>query len=392
MANPDDGFADQRPWIRSSGISYGHVPFQPHRESFLPPPYDYGGNEFVNDAERSYKRPRVDDVASDGVVHELNQNQKNGRSSFEDERRLKLIRDHGVVSSGPPEGPRMNLGSNSETNRCTLENSVGSGDPDEVGSTRNLEINNFQYPGNGNNDGRSQHFHEEGNLASAKQFQNGREGPWSDLKHSPAAPGSRIDTRRPSQNEEFSHSRYDQVGGHWHAQHMPHSVPPEAAEDNYLSHRNELHYSDNRQAFSWMDDRNNSKMNVLDRDYRPPLRSEMNPIHMRPFSSHGNAHHGTRNFNFGAGYVPRLSGGGRFLESGSSIEDSRFFDEQPPLPASPPPPMPWEAKPSSLFPVPVSTSAITSSAYSSVPEHRSFHHLKPMPHVSSSPVMEVRRI
>ncbi|KAL4012543.1 hypothetical protein IC575_029646 [Cucumis melo] len=379
MANPDDGFADQRPWIRNSANSYGHVPFHPHREGFFPPPYDYGGNEFVNDAERSYKRPRVDDVGSEGGVHELNQN--TGRSSFEDERRLKLIRDHGIVSSGPPEGgsnslPRMNLGSNAEANRRSLENSVGSGDPEDVGSSRILETNNFQDPGNGSNNGRTQHFHENG----------------------------RVDKRWPSQNEEFSHARYDQVGGsHWHAQHMPHSVHPEATEDNYLSHRHELHYSDDRQAFSWMDERNNSKMNVLDRDYHPPPRSEMNPIHMRPFSSHGNAHHGTRNLNFGAGYAPRLSGGGRFLENGSSIEDSRFFGEQPPLPASPPPPMPWEAhlhasaesvayssqaKPPSLFPVPVSTSTITSSAYSSAPEHRSFHHHKPMPHVSSSPMME----
>ncbi|XP_023541377.1 uncharacterized protein LOC111801581 [Cucurbita pepo subsp. pepo] len=372
MGNLDDGFADQRPWIRNSANSYGHLPFQPHREeSFLPPPYDYGGNEFVNDAERSYKRPRVDDVGLDGGVHEVNQNQKSGRSSFEDERRLKLIRDHGVVSSGP-----------------SYENSVGSGDPEEVGTTRNLEINHFQDSGNGDNDGRSQNFHDEGNLAPAKQFQNGREGYWSDLKHAPAAPGNRIDPWRPSQNEELSHSRYDQGGGHWHAQHMPRPVPPEASEDSYLSHRNELHYSDNPQAFSWMDDRNNSKMNILDRDYRPPPRSEMNPTHMRPFSSHGNAHHGTRNFNYGAGYAPRHSGGVRFFENGSSIEDSRFFDEQPPLPTSPPPPMPWEAKPSSLFPVPVSVSPITSSQYSSVPEHRSLHHLKPMFHVSSSPMTE----
>lgn len=399
MGNPDDGFADQRPWFRNS---YGHVPFHPHREGFLPPPYDYGGNEFINDAERSYKRPRVDDVGSDGVVHELGR--KSSRSSFEDERRLKLIRDHGSASNGPLEGgssslPRTNLGSNCESS--ALEGNFsksGSGDPEEVGRF----LGGKSDSDNGINDGRSQYFHEEGNLAPARQFQNGGEGLWSELNHSAAASGNRIDARRSTQNEEFSHSRYDHVGGHWGAQHMPHPVPPEATEDSYLTIRDESHYSDNRHAFLWMDDTNNSKMNVLDRDHRLPHRFEMNPIHTRQFPSQvcevfeGNAHHGTRNFNFGAGYVRRLSGGGRFLENGSAIEDSRFFDEQPPLPASPPPPMPWgahssQAKSSSLFPVPVSSSVVTSSTYSSVPELRSFHHNKPVPHVSSSPMMEVRR-
>lgn len=60
------------------------------------PMYDYGNysNGFVSEVDRSYKRPRVDELPTNS-----------GRFLSEDERRLKLIRDHGVVSSGPPLPP-----------------------------------------------------------------------------------------------------------------------------------------------------------------------------------------------------------------------------------------------------------------------------------------------
>lgn len=64
--------------------------------------YDFGNstsNGYVGEVDRSHKRPRVDEFGS-GVFGYENSHQNPVRFSSDDERRLKLIRDHGGVSMG----------------------------------------------------------------------------------------------------------------------------------------------------------------------------------------------------------------------------------------------------------------------------------------------------
>lgn len=101
LGNPNDAFANSRPW--------GRNPYEQnaYREGFAaPPPYDYGGTGFVGgEIDRSFKRPRVDDFDSGGVVGEFNPNP--GGTSWDDERRLKLIREHGFQDQGLSSGENI---------------------------------------------------------------------------------------------------------------------------------------------------------------------------------------------------------------------------------------------------------------------------------------------
>lgn len=83
---PANGVRDPWNWhgYPNPGVEpYGQVPIRPHSENFLPAPHPGGSNGFFGDAERNYKRMRVE-----------------GRVLSEDERRLKLVRDHGGGNSG----------------------------------------------------------------------------------------------------------------------------------------------------------------------------------------------------------------------------------------------------------------------------------------------------
>ncbi|XP_031404791.1 uncharacterized protein LOC116213839 isoform X3 [Punica granatum] len=79
---PSDGVGEARNWhpYPNPGMdAYGQFPIRPHSENFVPVPRTGGGsNGFVGEAERNYKRMRTD-----------------SRVATEDERRLKLIREHG---------------------------------------------------------------------------------------------------------------------------------------------------------------------------------------------------------------------------------------------------------------------------------------------------------
>ena len=89
----------------------------------------------------------------------------------------------------------------------------------------------------------------------------------------------------------------------------------------------------------------------------------------------GFAPQGTPNVNEPRGYFPRPTG-----EMGH-FQAPRFFGGQPPLPPSPPPPLPMDPplptlssqpqRSPSLFPVPVSSSSMMSSACSPIPEVQS---------------------
>ncbi|OWM65326.1 uncharacterized protein LOC116213839 isoform X1 [Punica granatum] len=84
---PSDGVGEARNWhpYPNPGMdAYGQFPIRPHSENFVPVPRTGGGsNGFVGEAERNYKRMRTD-----------------SRVATEDERRLKLIREHGGGNSG----------------------------------------------------------------------------------------------------------------------------------------------------------------------------------------------------------------------------------------------------------------------------------------------------
>ncbi|KAK4803871.1 hypothetical protein SAY86_003688 [Trapa natans] len=84
--DPANGIGDPRNWhgYPIPGLEpYGQMPIRPQGENFLPVPHPGGTNGFVGDSERNSKRMRVDTWVLS-----------------EDERRLKLIRDHGRGISG----------------------------------------------------------------------------------------------------------------------------------------------------------------------------------------------------------------------------------------------------------------------------------------------------
>ncbi|XP_065877008.1 uncharacterized protein [Euphorbia lathyris] len=108
-----------------------------HREGFGQATHDYNNNNsngYISETDRRYKRPRVDEVGSGVFGHENNQNLRN--VSMDDERRLKLIRDHGSASSVN----LSNLPYNSDSN---------------AGCDRNLDNSSFEYRQNGQLEGGS---------------------------------------------------------------------------------------------------------------------------------------------------------------------------------------------------------------------------------------------
>ncbi|PON34679.1 YLP motif-containing protein [Parasponia andersonii] len=74
------------------GFDRGSMSQFGYTETFAPQSYQYGGNGYGGDDDRSHKRPRVDDYGS-GEFN--NSNYSRVSSSSDDERRLKMIRDHG---------------------------------------------------------------------------------------------------------------------------------------------------------------------------------------------------------------------------------------------------------------------------------------------------------
>ncbi|TQD75055.1 hypothetical protein C1H46_039424 [Malus baccata] len=127
VGNLNNGFENPRPWQRTPNFdldTYGK--FQ-YREGLAPPPpppppphgpppgplpYEYGGNAYVSEGDRNFKRPRVD---GSGLKTEFNPN--NASLSSDNDRRLKLIRDHGGAGSVSD----SNTVSNSGTNRYAEE-------------------------------------------------------------------------------------------------------------------------------------------------------------------------------------------------------------------------------------------------------------------------------
>lgn len=302
MGNPNDGFANPRPW--------GQNPQEPPPPP-PPPPYEYGGgNGFVGEADRNFKRPRVDDFGAGVSGSEFNPSPAG--FSWDDERRLKLIREHGSVQSRHPE-----VGSNSVVDE------------------------GYRNPACYNTDDR-RHV-KEGDLAHEQQYMHNRSN------------GSHADTR-----EEHYGLQHHPMKRDVHAYGQP---PLPEVSQGAVGNRHGVA----ARGTSYM--------------YEPP-----------------------------GGFFPRPGGGSLVPESMGHMKAPRLFGGQPPLPASPPPPLPMEPSlPSSLelkayssqpmqpkmslFPVPVSSSAMMSSSSQPTSEAQSlprpYFHAKTFMHASTTFVTEV---
>ncbi|XP_050122173.1 uncharacterized protein LOC126599773 [Malus sylvestris] len=98
VGNPN-GFENPRPWQRIPNFDVDRYGKFPYRNGLTPPPqgpppYEYGGNAYVSEGDRNFKRQRVDGL---GLKTEFNPN--NASFSSDNERRLKLIHDHGGAGS-----------------------------------------------------------------------------------------------------------------------------------------------------------------------------------------------------------------------------------------------------------------------------------------------------
>ncbi|KAK9925940.1 hypothetical protein M0R45_023198 [Rubus argutus] len=254
-----------------SKIREGFAPPQPPPP---PPPYEYGGNGYVNEGDRNFKRPRIDDFGSGA-----------GNLS-EDERRLKLIHDHGGAKSVSG----SNQGSNGEINWHTQQESGKHG--------VNMQ-NNVNFPQQG-----------------------------------------QIKACVPVNEPQHSHLN------NWQA-HPSNQLPQAYGMPAHSAH--------------------------LKHDFHAPTQ----PSDVRQSLVHQR--------------------GGYFHPPAGHMPASRSSNGQPPLPASPPPPLPMDIpskSASSLFPVHVGSSSMMSSAYQPNPEsHHSlvqqpYFHSKPFSHASTGYVME----
>lgn len=117
FGNPGDRFGDPQPWHRNLDSEYGQFRGQSqigetgmisggYNDGFAPSRFDHGGAGF--------KRMRVDEMGMGSIVDEK---RLNSSISMDDERRLKLIRDHGGVSSGAAQGRANWAGMGVDVNR-----------------------------------------------------------------------------------------------------------------------------------------------------------------------------------------------------------------------------------------------------------------------------------
>lgn len=147
VANRNDGFADPTLLHRNPNWQ---LTSQYPRDSFRPPLYEHGAPN--GEGDRNFKRPRVDDSGSATSANYFDNNPD--RNLSEDERRLKLIRDHGVALSKPPEeqtfgGPgKLNQnGFHSDENEVFSRSQIGGFSSFQYGQPRTSQ-QMFQRPAN----------------------------------------------------------------------------------------------------------------------------------------------------------------------------------------------------------------------------------------------------
>lgn len=407
------------PWHRSPSLDR-----DPYNQFQLQQSYSNG---FANESDRNPKRPRVDDMQYN--------NQNSVRGSSDIERRLKLIRDHGSSLGGPM--PGMN---NHESNRYVQESLGFDGNygkfdgswesRSELGpmGVRNLEMNNFHDPRFGPGDRVGQPymqsnrngFHNEEEFVHSSRYgiNNVDQAPPPPppppphlSQHVPPYPGSEV--------------AYD----HYHNTHNPQwrqgsdSVPENELKYSHMNNWQgpSVMYPEQRGSVA-MDSRgpkNQQQQQFYGMQYpidtRQPVdvgfqSKDGNRGPIRHHSMPGVTQHGAPNLNERGGYFQSPSGGSMVFENTGQTEASRFYSGQPPIPASPPPPLPFDPtfRPSSelkayssppkttasLFPVAVSSSAMVPTSYQPIPKAHSlspppYYHNKPLMHASTGFFSEV---
>ncbi|XP_030531175.1 uncharacterized protein LOC115741429 isoform X1 [Rhodamnia argentea] len=297
----------------------GQYPNEFRQDGFGPRPNGYGGaNGFVGEGERSYKKMRVAESSDPSLSGYANGNQDVfSRASFDDERRLKLIRDHGAVVGGPPSGVNAGYG---------FDNSRD--------GTSELAVKKMQKSyGNGNvpfvfgeADSEQQYYLQK----SANEYQA-------------EVPGM----KRMYSGQSGGVSR-DDYGRNYQPPHQPHAIQSGQVQNN-LTHADI-------------------------RDANQPYHANHGPVGYQSFP--GMAPYGAPSLGAGGGYSLHPAGLGMNVA-------------RPPLPPSPPPPLPLDplgyssleqkahsplplAPPSSLFPLPSSSSRV-SPPYPPAPGN---HHLR----------------
>ncbi|XP_042950539.1 uncharacterized protein LOC122282654 isoform X4 [Carya illinoinensis] len=425
-----DGFGDLRPWHRNPSLDRGEPYGQFQSQSY--------GNWFTNEGDRNSKRPRVDDIHNQ---------EKPGMVSSEDERRLKLIRDHGAVSSGLlPEGSAGSMpGMNHETNAYSQESSAFDGNygrpgggeygkfdgfrdiKGEVGplSVRNMEMSTTD-PRFGSDDRREQqHMQSNGNGFQNIEFPHSRYGQVDSSLHPFQTHGIKnVDqSRLPYPVSEVLHDKYRNPHNNqqWQSRDsMPAKKPQHSHMNNWQGTRMlypeessvPMDYRDPNNQLQQpygmhcpVDRRHDFHSPGLPSDVRRPLEvgfpsqdGKQGSLHHQPLP--GFTQRGDPNANEHGGYFPSASGGS---ENVGKMEASPFFSRQPPIPASIPPPpavdpvlhissvmKAYSSPPKtscSLFPVPVGSSAVMPSSYPPIAEAHSmtlpYFHNEPLMHSST---------
>lgn len=347
VANRNDGFADPNFWHRNPNWDKplpGQPAFQYPRDSFRRPLYEHGApNDYVGEGDRNFKRPRVGDDSSGSAIFSNDFDKNPARNLSEDERRLKLIRDHGVVFSKPPEeqsfgGPgRLNQnGFHSDENQGVFRRD----EKDVIPHSENGEFWPFQN----------------GQLRISQQHVSWHQTNDAGVAHRPG---------------------YSPRDG-WQGTNAPYPEQTANGDPNKLlqqSYGTQKHV-DVGHDFHSSAQSSNVALPVHEYNF-PPQEGNQTQIGRQDIS--GVSQRGASNLNGRSFYGPYsyAPGGSNYSDSRSPIEASRIFHGQPPLPSSPPPPLPLEPPmnqpraPTSLFPVSVSSSAVASSPYPKISEAHS---------------------
>ncbi|XP_028763399.1 uncharacterized protein LOC114721719 [Neltuma alba] len=346
VANRNDGFADPSFWHGNPNWDKplpGQPPFQYPRDSFRPPLYEHGRpNDYVDEGDRTFKRPRVGDDSSGSAIF-LNDFDKNpARNLSEDERRLKLIRDHGLALTKPPE--EQNLGGPGRLNQNGFHSDVNQGvfrrdEKDVVRHPQNGEFLPFQH----------------GQLRTSQQHMS-----WHQANDAGVAHGSGYSLRDGWQGSAAPYPEQTANGDPNKLLPLSYGTP------KHVQVRHDFHSS-----------APSSNVTLPHEFNFPPQEGNQTQVGRQDIC--GLSQRSTSNLNGRNLYGPYsyAPGSSNFSENRSPMEASRIFHGQPPLPSSPPPPLPLEPPmnqpkvPASLFPVSVNSSAVASSPYPKISEAHS---------------------
>lgn len=349
-----------------------------YRDGFAPDRFDHGGTGF--------KRMRVDEMGRGAFANDDTMNLPH--ISMDNERRLKLIRDHGGMA-GDREAEGYLRGNTVFDRGFGGIDSAESGRFDELRGGRNgmtlkpysnSEMNEFRDPRFGNFDRKGSYFRPE------RDFNQHKYG------------GEQENSRAYRNNEEFGQCQYGLPNGHTRQGSDAEALYYEGEIQHYsnLGHT----YPQSQQGGSLSTENHNCNHH-MSQPY-----AMQNPMQL----NHDIHSHGQLNDRSGNQYLNRQDGYVSLpFDNMNTLQASRMVNVQPPLPASPPPPLPVDPPghplsgphalsspaitPSSLFPIAVSSAATMPASYASVAETNSlarpYFHDRSRLHSSTSFATEV---